>query len=311
MPASLPNNAMDTSEHPPSRILIVDDTPPVLRALERQLELAGYAYISARDGIEAQAVLEARQDIDLILSDWFMPRMDGFALLAWAKNHPSYRHVPFLMLTGEDSSEDAAKALRAGASDYIRKPYPPEVLLARVGNLLQAATMRRQLREQATQDDLTGLANKRSFDEALQREIARVRRYTYPLCLLLLDLDQGNRLAESCGPPTGEMLLAQLGALLPTLLRATDIPCRFGATEVAILLPHTDMNGAGVVAERLRSTIAQHAFAGGKGACPITCSLGITAFNLIQDDATAVVQRVATACQQAKAAGGNRIVIAA
>lgn len=119
------------------KILVVEDTPPVLRALQRQLELEGYSFLSATNGQEALDILAKEENISLIISDWMMPIMDGFELLETIKKDDRYKDLPFLMLTGKDSPEGETKAILAGAIDYARKPYKPEEFMAQIDKILQ------------------------------------------------------------------------------------------------------------------------------------------------------------------------------
>jgi len=120
-------------------VLVVEDSEVSRRSLEHKLERSGFACRVAEDGVEALAILDGGQDVDLILSDQQMPRMDGLTLLQAVKER--HGHIPFILLTGHGSVTDAVYSLKEGADDYIEKPFDPDNLLATIRRSLNIGRM--------------------------------------------------------------------------------------------------------------------------------------------------------------------------
>lgn len=119
-----------------ARILIVDDEPLNVDLLEQELELLGYATISAGDGLAALERLAARP-VDLVLLDVMMPRLDGYQVLERMKADAELRHVPVIMISALDQLESAVRGIELGAEDYLPKPFDPVLLKARIGACLE------------------------------------------------------------------------------------------------------------------------------------------------------------------------------
>jgi diguanylate cyclase (GGDEF)-like protein len=155
-------------------------------------------------------------------------------------------------------------------------------------------------------DGLTGLPNRRRFDEELASEITRARRYSRPLSLLLLDVDLFKKVNDEYGHPTGDLVLSQLGALLRSRVRRGDLPARVGGEEFAVLMPETALPGALVLAEQLRSTIE---------AAPIvhdveirvTVSIGCAELSANDASGSELFARSDGKLYQAKSTGRNRV----
>lgn len=290
-----------------TKILLVDDTPPVLRALKRQLELDDYTIVTATNGQEALELLSEENNIGLIVSDWMMPVMDGMELLKKIKKDEKYKDVPFLMLTGKDSSEDAAQALRNGANDYVRKPCKPEEFLARVGNLFNNWKLKKQLQQDTIYDSLTGLVNRQQFKKNLQTEIARISRYGGVLSLIFLGVDHFEKLNRQHGSPVGDFILDQVGYFLKNDLRTVDIPCRYTEADFSIILPCTGIDGATSLAERLRKSIEQSEFKSEGKMFRTTCSFGITCLSEDTKTVDFLIKKAEKALQLSKNDGGNQI----
>jgi diguanylate cyclase (GGDEF)-like protein len=169
---------------------------------------------------------------------------------------------------------------------------------------LKSALLERQSRE----DSLTGIANRRSFDERLQTEIERAERYGEALSLLLIDLDHFKHINDSLGHAGGDQVLCEAAVLLRDRLRQSDLAARIGGEEFALLLPRQDARGAQAVAEQLREGFATHDFATGQGdRLRVTLSAGIAQWHAGQtrDD---LLRRADQALYRAKAEGRNRVV---
>lgn len=292
------------------KILLVEDNPTVMLALETQLKKAHFPYITAHNGKQALEILDADDNIALVISDWMMPEMDGLALLTTLRGSERFKDLPFLMLTVKESSDDAVRALKAGASDYVRKSGVPEELLARAGNLVKNWELNKALKEMAIRDGLTSLFNHGYFKDILKTEVARIRRYGGELSLVMFDIDHFKRFNDQYGHPAGDFILQNLGALVLSSIRNVDIPCRYGGEEFAIILPNTDSAGTEVLAERLRSAIEQHEFRRGDDVFRITCSFGTGSMCGQTEGLDELIQKVDDALYESKKNGRNRVTSA-
>ena len=190
------------------------------------------------------------------------------------------REVPVIFVTAQESPDEETRALEAGAVDFITKPVNPAVVRARVRTHL---TLKRQadlLRSLAFVDGLTGVANRRRFDDSLQREWRRSRRNGASLALLLIDVDHFKQFNDCYGHLVGDSCLqAVAGALKANMGRPHDLAARYGGEEFACLLPETHLAGALAKAEELKQAVQAlnipHALS--SVATVVTISIGVTA----------------------------------
>lgn len=317
-------------------LLIVDDEPTILNAMEMALEMEGFTVRTAGSAIEA---MEKLPGVDLVLTDMSMPDIDGVELLrAIRKRAPT---LPVAIMTAYASVESALRAMQEGAYDYLLKPcHVDEIVLKvrlglrlgryehdlrarneeleRMKSDLEAANRRLaeanvRLEQQATTDALTGLPNRRRFMERLRQEVAKSRRYHDRLSLLLIDVDHFKRINDTFGHPGGDKVLQEIGAHLMERARETDLPARIGGEEFAVLLPSTKLDGARIIAENLRDRVSQHHFT---DAGRVTISIGVAIYDpsdesMLRDQHGERFLGVADeALYRAKAAGRNRVEVA-
>lgn len=169
----------------------------------------------------------------------------------------------------------------------------------------QLSAQLQQIREVAARDKLTGVYNRHMFEELLNRELNRARRYQRPLGLMLLDADYFKQINDQHGHQTGDAVLRELAALLVANLRETDIVARWGGEEFVVILPDTRLEEAEALAERLRQQIAADRFADG---LQLTCSLGVTA-GRPSDTLDEVFARIDRALYRAKACMRNNVQV--
>ncbi|MEW6582700.1 MAG: diguanylate cyclase [Actinomycetota bacterium] len=189
-------------------------------------------------------------------------------------------------------------------------PLGAEARLARFASLVALAIAnaesQRQLRELATRDPLTGVANRRLFTERIESEISRARRHGHPLCLAMLDIDHFKRINDTFGHPVGDQVLTEVAALISGLARAEDVIARVGGEEFAWILPETDLDGATAAVDRLRRTVERTPF---PIAGRVTISCGITALDAV-DEPDSITARADEALYRAKEGGRNLCVAA-
>jgi diguanylate cyclase (GGDEF)-like protein len=232
------------------RLLIVDDDPAAIQVLHRILgDLGEIAF--ATSGAMALARLRG-QIPDLILLDAEMPGMDGFATCHAIKADPAAADVPVLFVTSSSDVETEIRALELGAVDFIHKPVSAPVVRARVRTHLTLKQKSDELHRLITTDSLTGIANRRAFDDALAREWRRAARQRSELSLIIADVDHFKRYNDHFGHPAGDECLRQVArALAGSVARAGDVAARYGGEEFAILLPQTSGKDAAAVAEKI------------------------------------------------------------
>ena len=207
-------------------------------------------------------------------------------------------------MTAQDRPEDETRALDAGAADFITKPFNPTVVRARVRTQLTLKAQADLLRELAFIDGLTGVHNRRHFDERFIAEARRAQRSRSPLAIVLADVDHFKRYNDALGHLAGDDCLRRVaGALRTCLRRPTDLLARYGGEEFVSLLPDTDLAGAIGVAQLMEDTVRALALPHPGVQGSVTISLGVSAG--LQP--TGLVAAADRALYLAKAAGRGRV----
>jgi diguanylate cyclase (GGDEF)-like protein len=293
-------------------VLIADDSLVIRAVVRSHLEEAGYAVEEAPDGVAAVARCLAAQP-DVVLLDIEMPGLDGYQVLARLKADDAVRDTPVVFLTSRTGMADVVAALQAGAHDYLRKPFEPPELVARVAAAAQVKKLQDELRGRNAEldrltrtDALTGLFNRRHLDEELIRQFSVAYRNATPLAVLLLDIDHFKNVNDTYGHPAGDLVLQEFGRRLGSEVRAGDIAGRWGGEEFLVVLPGADLPAALAVAERIRRTISRSPVVLDGTHIPVTVSGGCAVGPL--DSPEELVARADAALYEAKTGGRNRTV---
>ncbi|MDP3439897.1 MAG: diguanylate cyclase, partial [Azonexus sp.] len=237
------------------RLLVVDDQPINIQTLY-QIFHADHEVFVATGGAQALAFCRDNPPPDLILLDVVMPDMDGIEVCRRLNADPALADIPVIFITACSEPADETGALEAGGVDFIAKPVNPAVVRARVKTHLTLKAQADLLRSLVFVDGLTGVANRRRFDETLQIEWRRCRRSDAPLTLLMIDIDHFKRYNDHYGHQTGDACLQKIAATLKACLkRAHDLVARYGGEEFVAILPATDLPGAYAIAERMRKAV--------------------------------------------------------
>ncbi len=304
------HNRIANMEEEKSKILIVDDEKVNLNVLDGLLK-PYYKTVVAKDGLQALKRLEKGPLPDLILLDVVMPEMDGYEVCRRVKSNLMTRAIPVIFITGQVEERSEAKGFEVGAVDYIFKPISPLTTLARVKTHVELKKRGDLLERMATLDGLTGIYNRRRFDEFLDYEWERSLRYQHPLSLILMDIDFFKRYNDHFGHAEGDLCLTKVArAVANSLPRSVDVACRYGGEEFACVLPETNAEGALVAAQRIldrcrdlhlphpQSTAADH----------VTLSLGtVTLIPNNNHRKKEFVEMADKALYQAKRKGRNQV----
>ncbi len=236
------------------RILIVDDEVFNLQFLT-ELLMHDYRISAVKDGLKALQLAEALIP-DLIIMDVVMPGMDGYKVIQKLKANAAVRHIPVIFLTSLDNAKDEAKGLSLGALDYIGKPFHPAIVKARVNNIMELVKHRKLVEKIALLDGLTGIPNRRAYDDRLLNEWQRACRNQDLLSLAFLDIDYFKPYNDTYGHAAGDQALKLVARQLhQTLKRSSDFVARYGGEEFAFILPNLPQEEAVAFAESIRRRI--------------------------------------------------------
>ena len=315
----------------PFKVLLVDDQPMIVEAVRRML--LGHSDIEFHYVTEARAAREAAERIlpNVILQDLIMPEVDGFALIRDYRTSANLKGVPVIVLSAREDPKLKAHGFAVGANDYVTKLPDRLELLARLryhsaGHIsrLQRDEAFRSLRESqrrladanielqklAALDGLTGIANRRRFDEAMRLEWQRGCREERPLSLIMCDLDSFKAYNDVYGHPAGDLCLKKTAAVFTEhLKRPADLVARYGGEEFAIVLPETSAEGALQLADACRSHLEALAIEhSGAAAGIVTLSLGVATMVPTPDgEPGTLIARADRALYAAKDGGRNRV----
>jgi len=301
-----------------TNILIAEDDLVSRRVLEVFLSRWGYRVTSVSSGDDAWRLLNETGAPRLAILDWMMPGMEGVEICTKLRERRDSPYVYALLLSARTEKKDVLEGLKAGADDYLTKPFDAEELQARlyVGERIlqlqdELISARDALQFQATHDPLTGLANRGEILHQIQRELARSARTDRPVGLLMADIDHFKRVNDTYGHPTGDAVIRGVALRLSALLRTYDSIGRYGGEEFIAVAPISDVTASLRVAERIREGVASTKFETASGDLQVTVSLGVAVRSAGQPhDADAMLQAADAALYRAKAAGRNRVELA-
>ncbi len=307
------------SPHPEApRILAVDDDPVSLQVLLNDLGLEGMSVTTAANGADALTLVETSRPFDLVLLDVVMPGMTGFEVCRQLRRHYNTAELPVVMLTAKSRLADLTEGFASGANDYLDKPFTREELLAQVAAQIKVrkyhelAQENSRLRRELIIDTLTGLTNRRGFDEFFDDEWRRALRSNYQISIMMIDIDFFKQYNDTYGHLKGDDSLVQVANILKTIARRPgDVVARFGGEEFVVLLPMTNAQSAVQIAEKTCRHVESLGIPHKESdiSSYITISIGVVTALPRQDMALVELIKAADqALYQAKNDGRNRVV---
>ena len=296
------------SEKRPAVLTVEDDD--AIRALVGGVLSSECDMREAKDGASALAAAIDNPP-DLILLDVGLPDMDGFEVCRRIKSDTRLAEIPVIFLTSHSSPQHEMDGLEAGGIDYITKPINPPILRARVRNHLELKKNRDALSRMARLDGLTGVANRRTFDDLLLREWRRQARTGQALAVIMIDVDHFKQFNDTYGHADGDRCLKEVTAAAEgALQRPADLVARYGGEEFVALLPDTGFDGAMGVAEGIRAAIEALNIPHAKSSAGsyVTVSLGVACMvPALDKDPAALLKTADEQLYAAKACGRNQV----
>jgi two-component system chemotaxis family response regulator WspR len=271
----------------------------------------------------------------VILQDLVMPDVDGFTLVRFFRADPETAAIPIIVLSSRENPRDKSRAFEIGASDYLVKIPDRIELIARIrahsrsfraqlerdeafraleALKLELEDKNRELARLSILDGLTGIANRRHFDQMLDQECRRAQREKTPLSLIMTDVDFFKKYNDAYGHLAGDHCLRRVaGALQHAARRPADLAARYGGEEFALILPSTTEEGGCVVAESLREAVTKLALLHERSEVSslVTLSIGVAAQQTGEAlEPKELIERADAALYAAKRSGRNRATAA-
>ena len=275
-------------------ILIVDDSVVIRNKILKYLKLFNLNVFEAKDGKEAKNILE-KEKIDLVITDIIMPVMNGFDLVKNIRKEKTFEELPVLGISGFNEEDESIKLLKAGANDFIKKPFTKEELLIRIGNLLDLYDFINQYKKKSQIDPLTKAFNRSILESKIESLFYIYDKKT----ICMLDIDFFKKINDNYGHQTGDKILSFFAYHIKQYIRKNDFLIRYGGEEFLIFMPNTTKQEAYIVLFKIKNTLQS------LNGIYFTFSAGIA------DEGDTLVEMIKTADErlyQAKKEGRNKII---
>ena len=301
------------------KILIADDVSTMRTILLSGLTRMGYQVEVVSSGDDAWAALQQPEAAEMAILDWMMPGLTGVEICRKLRERKDAPYVYTILLTGMDTPDNLEAGLAAGADDYMTKPFKTSELDARLRSGRRFLQLRRELLAAQTEiarlsnrDALTSLWNRRMILARLDEALERALRENSFLGVILLAIDHLKRINHAWSDAEGDQVLQQVAKRLTESIGADDSAGRFGGEELLIVAHARNMYETVMLAERIRKAILDAPILSARGPITVSASFGVSAgLPESYQNSQALIVAAGKALDRAKAAGGNRVYLAA
>ncbi len=289
------------------RILLVEDNPAVRSMIVDFLSKRDYEIFEATNGKEGLQIATTEKP-DVILADIIMPEMDGLELIRQIREQPGTMLIPIIVMTAVNNLETKINVFRAGGDGMLIKPFDLQELEVRIERSIQVSQNFMKL---TYVDALTGVYNRRFFDDRLPTEVNRTRRYNQPMSLVMFDIDHFKKFNDTYGHRAGDFVLSSLAQHVKKSLRTQDIVCRYGGEEFTVIMPMTRGVDSAMVMSRIRADLNDRFFYSpyDKQDFNIRISVGISKLPEDGAEPDTLLRAADEALYEAKETGRNKVVL--
>jgi diguanylate cyclase (GGDEF)-like protein len=291
------------------KVLVADDSLVSRKFIRSLLEQHLFQVIEADDGLAALDILKGNADIKLLITDYNMPRLDGFGLIIKVREQFSREDMAIIGLSSDSDESLSARFIKNGANDFLQKPFVHEEFHCRVLNTLDALDMMAKLWEQANLDYLTNVFNRRYFFSLYEDKLPVIVRNQRMLSLGLMDIDFFKKVNDTYGHDVGDEVLIEFAARLKQSFSQHFTVARFGGEEFVIGFKGLSVEKTFALLDRFRMQLESKPVTTSKGDLTITVSTGVASF-IVGESVDDMLQRADVALYEAKSSGRNLVCIA-
>jgi len=241
-------------------VLVVDDSMVFRKQMKNMLENLFFNVITVAHGEEAVNMLENRNDINLVLTDYHMPVMDGLELTYEIRKTYSKNDIAILAVSGNQDNEVNALFLKTGANDFITKPFSKEEFSCRINNTIDALENIQIVTNHANRDYLTGLYNRRYFFDSMGEYQEEIKESGEKFAVAMIDIDHFKKINDTYGHDVGDKVIVSLSEILISATSHRDVVARFGGEEFCVVLKNINRYSAKDIFERIRTEIEKFSF---------------------------------------------------
>ena len=304
----------DSPENRAGTVLVAEDSAIYQHMIGSHLREWGFEFVCAKDGKAAWKILMKSDAPRLALLDWVLPEIDGVDLCRRLRTRPADEPYTYtILLTAKTRKDEMLEAMDAGADDFLAKPFDPHELKARllVGKRIielqqKLVSANNALQFAACHDFLTGAWNRAEILAFLHRELARARRDSSPVGVVLLDVDHFKKVNDQFGHETGDWVLKEIVTRLAASLREYDGIGRYGGEEFLLVVPGCNLATLVRRADQIRNLISSSPISTPQGPTSVTVSMGATVA-VSSVDSESLLRSVDAALYRAKRNGRDRV----
>ncbi len=267
--------------------LVVEDSARVRRIVSRGLQRNGVQVTEAENGLQALKIVEeGEKKFDIVITDYAMPEMCGDELCRLLRQKEEMKQIPHIFISAADEKEATLRFFKAGATDYLRKPFIEEELQARIETHLRARQhvtrleeMNEKLKEIAMRDGLTGLYNRRFFNEVYLKQYQQALRYEQDISCILFDIDHFKSVNDNYGHLFGDQVLIEIAQRMNKRIRKAELLARYGGEEFVVVLPNTNIHIAATLADIVRNECSGKPIEQDGTSLKVTLSAGVASLH--------------------------------
>lgn len=290
-----------------TKVLVVDDSSASRKYLTTLLGRYQLQVLEACDGVEAMDMVEADEDIRLVVTDYNMPNMDGFELIKALRRSYDNERMAIIGISAAGSNELSARFIKIGANDFITKPFLEEEFFCRISQNITNLEQLQELRDAATKDFLTKLYNRRFFFDTAVPMFATAQKRGTLLATAMIDVDFFKKVNDTYGHDAGDDVLKAVAGVLRETVRKTDLLARFGGEEFCIVAEGLVPDEARAYFDNVRQAIEATVIESGEHTIRITASIGVCP--VLKDSLDDMLTAADAMLYEAKEGGRNQVVL--